>query len=211
MDVLNRIGSCGIVPVVVIDKVDDAVKTADALYAGGVDVMEITLRTEAALESIREVSRNLKKTIIGAGTVITLDQCKAAVDMGAMFIVSPGLNRNVVEWCVKNNIAVTPGAVTPTEIIEALSFDLRVLKFFPANIYGGLPAIKALAGPFGNVKFIPTGSIDTKNLHEYAASPFIHALGGSWLCTRQDIQNGNFDVITSISAQSVEIVKTARG
>ena len=202
MNVLKRIGDCGIVPVVVIDKAEDAPQTAKALLSGGVDVMEITLRTKAGMESIRQVARQNPEVCVGAGTVLTLDQCKQAVEAGARFIVSPGFDRTLVEWCIANNVAVTPGCVTPTEITEALSLGLKVLKFFPANVYGGLSAMKALAGPFGDVKFIPTGGISDKNLPEYAGVPFIHAVGGSWLCAKEDIAAGNWDKISALSAQA---------
>ena len=204
MDVLKRIGDCGVVPVVVIDKAEDAVPTAKALLAGGIDVMEITLRTAAGLESIRQVAANCPEVCVGAGTVLTLDQCKQAVENGAKFIVSPGFDRALVDWCISNNVAITPGCVTPTEITGALSMGLKVLKFFPANVYGGLSAMKALSGPFGDVKFIPTGGISDKNLAEYVSAPFIHAVGGSWLCAKEDIASGNFGKITALSADAAK-------
>ncbi|MCL2588834.1 MAG: bifunctional 4-hydroxy-2-oxoglutarate aldolase/2-dehydro-3-deoxy-phosphogluconate aldolase [Oscillospiraceae bacterium] len=204
-DVLNRLSGCGIVPVVVLDRVEDAVPTAKALLAGGVDVMEITLRTAAGLDSIREVAKHCPDMCVGAGTVLTLDQCKAVVEAGAKFIVSPGFYQPLVEWCIANDVPVTPGCVTPTEITAALALGLKVVKFFPANVYGGLSAMKALSGPFGDVKFIPTGGVDGKNLAEYIAAPFIHAVGGSWLCTKADIAAGNFDKITALSAEAQKI------
>ncbi|MCL2580276.1 MAG: bifunctional 4-hydroxy-2-oxoglutarate aldolase/2-dehydro-3-deoxy-phosphogluconate aldolase [Oscillospiraceae bacterium] len=204
MEVINRLGACGIVPVVVIDRVEDAVPTAKALLAGGIDVMEITLRTAAGLDSIRQVSQNCPEMCVGAGTVLTLEQCKQSVETGARFIVSPGFNRELVEWCIENGVAVTPGCVTPTEITEALSLGIKVLKFFPANVYGGLAAMKSLAGPFGDAKFIPTGGISDKNLHEFVSAPFIHAVGGSWMCAQADIAAGNFGKITTLSASAVQ-------
>jgi len=204
MDVLKRIGECGVVPVVVLSRSEDAVHTADALRSGGIDIMEITLRTPAGLESIRQVALNCPGICLGAGTVLTLEQCKQAVDAGAGFIVSPGFNRGLVEWCIGNSVAVTPGCVTPTEITEAMSLGLKVLKFFPSNIYGGLSAMKALAGPFGDVSFIPTGGISDKNLAEYVAAPYVHAVGGSWLCDKQDIEKGNFSRITALAADAVK-------
>lgn len=206
MNVLEKIFNCGIVPVVVIDDAKDAVLTANALLSGGVDVMEITMRTGAAIESIRQVSQNCPEICVGAGTVLSIEQAKAAADAGAKFIVSPGFDRGLVQWCIENDLAVTPGCVTPSEITEALDLGLKVLKFFPANIYGGLQAIKALAGPFGGVKFIPTGGISDKNLSEFIMAPFVHAVGGSWLCTKSDIADGNFEEITRLSRESREIV-----
>ena len=204
MDTLERIGKCFIVPVVVLDKVEDAVPTAKALAKGGVDVMEITLRTKAGLESIRQVAKNCPDVLVGAGTVITLAQCKEAIAAGAKFIVSPGFDCEVVEHCIAENISVTPGCVTPTEITAALKLGVKVVKFFPANVYGGLDAMKALAGPFGDVKFIPTGGISDKNLSEYVAIPFVHAVGGSWLCAKSDIAAGNFEKITALSKAATD-------
>lgn len=202
MNILEIIGNAGIVPVVVIEDVKNALPTAKALLNGGVNVMEITLRTKAGLDSIRTVAENCPEMLVGAGTVLTLEQCKDCVDAGAKFIVSPGFNRELVKWCVDNNVAVTPGCVTPTEITDAMSLGLNVLKFFPANIYGGLSAMKALAGPFGSVKFIPTGGVNGQNVGEFAAASFIHAVGGSWLCDKADIAAGNFDKITALCAEA---------
>ncbi|MEA4893707.1 MAG: bifunctional 4-hydroxy-2-oxoglutarate aldolase/2-dehydro-3-deoxy-phosphogluconate aldolase [Oscillospiraceae bacterium] len=205
MDVLKRIGLCGVVPVVVIEDAKDAVPTAKALLAGGVDIMEITFRTAAALDAIRAVAEACPEMCVGAGTVLSLEQGKAAVEGGAKFLVSPGFNSSLVGWCVENDVAVTPGCVTPTEITEALSMGLEVLKFFPANIYGGLDAMKALAAPFGKVKFIPTGGVSDKNLAEYMGVPYIHAVGGSWLCAKADITAGRFDKITELCRKARQV------
>ncbi|MCL2220785.1 MAG: bifunctional 4-hydroxy-2-oxoglutarate aldolase/2-dehydro-3-deoxy-phosphogluconate aldolase [Oscillospiraceae bacterium] len=205
MDIIAEMKKSGIVPVVVMEKSEDAINTAKALLAGGINVMEITLRTEAGLDSIKQVAEGCTDICVGAGTVITLEQCKAAVDAGAKFIVSPGFDYEVVKWCVDNKIVVVPGCVTPTEIMEALKLDLNIVKFFPANVYGGLSAMKALAGPFGGVKFIPTGGVSAKNLKEYLSAPFIHAVGGSWLCEKKDISSGNFERITELSKVASDI------
>lgn len=202
MDVLKRFAASGIVPVVVLDKAEDAVPTAKALLAGGVDVMEITFRTAAAADSIRKVAQEVPEMLVGAGTIINIDQCKLAVECGAKFIVSPGYDEEVVSWCCENGIAVTPGCVTPTEIMMALKHGLKVLKFFPANVYGGMSAIKALAGPFVGVKFIPTGGVNQANIGEFGASPVIHAVGGSWICAKADIAAHNFDKITELCRQA---------
>lgn len=202
MDILKRLAGAGVVPVVVLDDVKDAVPTAKALLAGGIDVMEITFRTAAARDSIAAVAEQCPDMLVGAGTVITLEQCKTAVEAGAKFIVSPGFNPAVVQWCVENNISITPGCVTPTEITAALEMGLKVVKFFPANVYGGLNAMKALSAPFGSVKFIPTGGVSGSNVGEYISAPFIHAVGGSWVCAKADIAAGNFDKITALSKQA---------
>lgn len=202
MDILKRFSAAGIVPVVVLEKAEDAVPAAKALLAGGIDVMEITFRTAAAADSIRAVAQEVPEMLVGAGTVITLEQCKLAVECGAKFIVAPGYDDEVVSWCCENGITVTPGCVTPTEIMMALKHGLKVLKFFPAGIYGGLAALKALAGPFGGVKFIPTGGVNTANISEFSASPVVQAVGGSWVCPKADISAGNFEKITKLCLEA---------
>ena len=202
MTVLERFARVGIVPVVVLDDAKDAVATANAMLAGGVDVMEITFRTAAAPDAIRAVSESCPDMLVGAGTILTLEQCKKAVEMGAKFIVSPGFDAEVVGWCVENNIPVTPGCVTPTEITAALKFGLKVIKFFPANVYGGLSAMKNLAAPFVGIKFLPTGGVNAANIREYIDAPFIHAVGGSWVCPKADIAAGNFEKITALCAEA---------
>lgn len=202
MDVLKRLAQSGVVPVVVLEDAKDAVPTAKAMLAGGIDVMEITFRTAAAADSIKAVAQECPDMVVGAGTVINLEQCKLAVECGAKFIVSPGYDEETVAWCCDNGIPVTPGCVTPTEIMMALKHGLKVLKFFPANVYGGLSAIKSLAGPFGGVKFIPTGGVNAQNLAEFISSPYIHAVGGSWICPKVDIAAGNFDKITALCKEA---------
>lgn len=202
MDVLKRLAQSGVVPVVVLEDAKDAVPTAKAMLAGGIDVMEITFRTAAAADSIKAVAQECPDMVVGAGTVINLEQCKLAVECGAKFIVSPGYDEETVAWCCDNGIPVTPGCVTPTEIMMALKHGLKVLKFFPANVYGGLSVIKSLAGPFGGVKFIPTGGVNAQNLAEFISSPYIHAVGGSWICPKADIAAGNFDKITALCKEA---------
>ena len=198
MDVLSRLANSIVVPVVVLDKVEDAVPTAKAMAAGGVDVMEITFRTAAAPECIKAVAENCPDVLVGAGTIVNLEQCKLAVEMGAKFIVSPGFSEEVVAWCVENGIAVAPGCVTPTEIMSALKYGLKMVKFFPANVYGGLNAMKNLSGPFVGLKFLPTGGVNTANIKEYIDAPYIHAVGGSWVCPKADIAAGNWEKITQL-------------
>ena len=202
MDVLSRLAAAGVVPVVVLDNAADAVPTAKAMVAGGIDVMEITFRTAAAADSIRAVAAEVPKMLVGAGTVLNLEQCKLAVECGAKFIVSPGYDEETVAWCVENGVAVTPGCVTPTEIMAALKHGLKVVKFFPANVYGGLNAIKALSGPFVGLKFIPTGGVNQQNLGEFVSNPSIHAVGGSWVSPKADIAAHNFDKITQLCAEA---------
>ena len=148
--------------------------------------------------------------LVGAGTVINLDQCKLAVECGAKFIVSPGYDEETVAWCCENGIAITPGCVTPTEIMMAKKHGLNVIKFFPANVYGGLKALKALAGPFPGTKFIPTGGVSNDNLAEFIASPLLLAAGGSWTVPLKEINAGNFDKITELCAEARKIVDEVR-
>ena len=202
MNTMEKMAVSVVVPVVVLEDAKDAVPTAKAMVAGGVDVMEITFRTAAAVDSIKAVSTECPEVLVGAGTVITLEQCKTAVACGAKFIVAPGFDEEVVRWCVENNISVLPGCVTPTEIMAAMKLGLHVVKFFPAGVYGGLKAMKALSGPFGSVKFVPTGGVNSENIAEYVAAPFIQAVGGSWICPKADIAAGNFDKITALCKQA---------
>ena len=205
---MERLANSIVVPVVVLDKVEDAVPTAKAMAAGGVDTMEITFRTACAPEAIKAVAENCPEVCVGAGTVLNLEQAKLAIEMGAKFIVSPGYSEEVVSWCVENNIPVAPGCVTPTEIMAALSHGLKMIKFFPANVYGGLNAMKNLSAPFVGVKFLPTGGVNASNIKEYIDAPFIHAVGGSWVCPKADIAAGNWDKITALC---VEARKNAKG
>ena len=202
MYILDQLKNAIIVPVVVLENIKDAVPTANALLSGGIDVMEITFRTAAAADCIQAVAQNCPDMLVGAGTVITLEQCKKAVACGAQFIVSPGFDEEIVRWCVDNSVAVVPGCVTPTEIMAAMKLGLRVVKFFPAGVYGGLSAMKALSGPFSGIKFIPTGGINSENIGEFITAPFIHAVGGSWVCAKKDIAEGNFAKITELCAQA---------
>ena len=210
MEIIDQLHETGVIPVVVIENTADAVPTAQALLAGGVNVMEITFRTAAAPDAIKAVAESCPDMHVGAGTVITLEQCQKAVSMGAEFIVTPGLDEEVAAWCVHNGVAITPGCATPGEIMRAMKLGLRVVKFFPANILGGLSAMKALSGPFGEIKFIPTGGISGENITEYTAAPFIHAVGGSWLCGKKDIAAGNFIRITTLCRAATDAIACQR-
>ncbi|WP_043922771.1 bifunctional 4-hydroxy-2-oxoglutarate aldolase/2-dehydro-3-deoxy-phosphogluconate aldolase [Leadbettera azotonutricia] len=209
LTVTERIAATGLIPVVVMDDAGRAVDTAKAMAAGGVDIMEITLRTPAGLAAIEKTAAACPDILVGGGTVLSLEKCKEAISRGAAFIVSPGFDPVIVEYCLKNNVSVFPGCVTPTEITMALNKGLSVVKFFPANVYGGIKAIKALSGPFPHVKFIPTGGIDLNNLAEYSI-PQVLAVGGGWLCDRMAINDGDYSLVTKICAQSVEIIKQKR-
>ena len=210
MNGLNRLSAAGVVPVVVLDRAEDAVPTARAMLAGGIDVMEITFRTAAAADSIRAVAREVPDMMVGAGTVVELEQCRLAVECGASFIVSPGYDEQTVAWCVENGITITPGCVTPTEIMMARKHGLEVLKFFPANVYGGLSALKALSGPFPSVRFIPTGGVNAQNLAEFLSAPAVFAVGGSWVVPKKDILAGNYDRVTQLCAEARRVVLEQR-
>lgn len=166
-EILETLGRLGVVPVVKIERADDAVPLGNALIASGLPCAEITFRTDAAEEAIRQIASQLPDVVIGAGTVLSVEQSEKAVAAGARYIVSPGFDPKVVDWCLKHDVAITPGVATPTEINMALDKGLNILKLFPAEALGGLKMLKALAAPYGDVKFIPTGGINRRNLADY--------------------------------------------
>ena len=210
MSFSEKVFEAGIVPVVVLNNVEDAVPLARALLKGGIFFMEITFRTECAAECISVISKEVPEVIVGAGTILNVDQAKTAVECGAKFIVSPGIDEETVRWAIENDIPVIPGAVTPTEIMKAISLGLKTVKFFPADVYGGIKAIKALSAPFGQVKFLPTGGVSEANLNEFAANKSVIAVGGSWVCKKDDIINHDWDKITMLSENAVKIIKENR-
>lgn len=200
----------GIIPVLEIDSAERAVPLAEALLGGGLPIAEVTLRTDAALESIRVIAREVTGVIVGAGTVINRKQAEAACEAGARFLVSPGMVEEVVAWAQENQITVLAGAVTPTEMIRGLALGLNILKFFPAETMGGIKAIKAMSDPFPQLKFVPTGGIRQENAAEYLQSDRIFAVGGSWMAKRQMIAEGRFDEITRMAKAASNHVKEAR-
>lgn len=204
--VLEKIQKLAIVPVVVLNHVEDAEPVAKALCDGGLPVAEVTFRTDAAEESIRIMKEKFPHMLIGAGTVLTTEQVDRAVNAGAEFIVSPGFNPNVVKYCQEKGVPITPGVNNPTAIEAALEFGLDVVKFFPAEASGGLKAIKAMAAPYGNLKFMPTGGIGAKNINEYLAFPKIIACGGSWMVSGDLVKNKEFDKITELTREAVMTV-----
>lgn len=210
MSLHKIIENCGIIPVVVLDDAANAVPLAKALLAGGINICEITFRTAAAEESIRQIALNVPEMIVGAGTVITKEQLKAATDAGAKFIVSPGSDLEVIRYAKELGVYMLPGAVTPTEIMQLIKEDIKVVKFFPAENYGGLKTIKALSAPFPNIKFVPTGGVSLSNLTTYLEFDKIAAVGGSWLCTKDLIKDGKWDEITKLSKEAMDIFKSVR-
>lgn len=210
-EVLERIKEMGIVPVVVIDDVKNAIPLAKALCEGGLPCAEVTFRTDAAEEAIHIMAEQFPDMLIGAGTVLTIDQVDRAVAAGAKFIVSPGLNPNIVKYCVDKGILITPGCMSPSDIEIALENGLEVVKFFPAEPAGGLKMIKAIAAPYVNMKFMPTGGINIKNVKEYLLYDRIVACGGSWMVKDSLMKSGEFDKIAELVKEAVQVVKESRG
>lgn len=210
MSLYKIIENCGVIPVVVLEDAANAVPLAKALLAGGINICEITFRTEAAEESIRQIALNVPEMIVGAGTVLTKEQLKTATDAGAKFIVSPGSDLEVIRYAKELGVFMLPGAVTPTEIMQLIKEDIKVVKFFPAENYGGLKTIKALSAPFPNIKFVPTGGVSLSTLKTYLEFNKIAAVGGSWLCTKDLITNGKWDEITRLSKEAMDIFKSVR-
>ncbi|HEX3077097.1 MAG TPA: bifunctional 4-hydroxy-2-oxoglutarate aldolase/2-dehydro-3-deoxy-phosphogluconate aldolase [Lachnospiraceae bacterium] len=204
--ILEEIEKIGIVPVVKIDRIEDALPLAKALCEGGLPCAEITFRTEAAAEAIRIMATNYPEMLIGAGTVLTTKQVDEAVEAGASFIVSPGLNPKVVKYCVDKGIPVTPGCANPSDVEQAIELGLDVVKFFPAEAAGGLNMIKSMAAPYVNMKFMPTGGISAKNLNSYLDFNKIIACGGSWMVNGDYINAGEFDKIKELTKEAVEMM-----
>ncbi|MDO4553828.1 MAG: bifunctional 4-hydroxy-2-oxoglutarate aldolase/2-dehydro-3-deoxy-phosphogluconate aldolase [Lachnospiraceae bacterium] len=202
-EILEKIQKIGIVPVVVLNDPKDAAPLAKALCEGGLPCAEVTFRTDAAEESIRIMAEQFPEMLVGAGTVLTTEQVDRAVNAGAKFIVSPGLNPKVVKYCVDRDIPVTPGTSNPSDVEQAIELGLEVVKFFPAEAAGGLNMIKSMAAPYTNIKFMPTGGINAKNINEYLAFPKILACGGSWMVKGDLVKAGKFDEITALTREAV--------
>jgi len=203
--VFSQLAYRRLVPVVAIDDASTARPLVDALIAGGLPVIEITFRTAAAAEAIKSVS-GVSGMLVGAGTVLNKETASRAIDAGAKFVVSPGVNREVIEYCQKREIEVIPGVVTPTEIMAALSMGVEVLKFFPAEAYGGLKTLKAISPVFPHVKFMPTGGITQENVVAYLDFKPVVACGGSWMVTRENLAQGRYDQIARVTRESVDLV-----
>lgn len=195
-----------IIPVTVIHDADNAEQLGDALIAGGLPCAEITFRTPAAAEAISKLARK-RDMLVGAGTILTLDQVKQAADAGARFMVSPGLNPKVVTYCLDRGISVIPGVATPTDIETGLDLGLELFKFFPAEAFGGLKTLKAISAPYNRVKFVPTGGINADNLVDYLKHPAVAACGGSWMVKSDLIAQKQFDRITQLTAEAVSLVQ----
>ena len=201
--VLERLGELRLVPVIALQSADRAAALGEALCKGGLPCAEVTFRTDAAAESIRILSEN-SELLVGAGTVLSVEQVEIAVGNGARFIVSPGFNPKVVAHCLERGIPITPGVSTPTEIEEALGFGLEVVKFFPAEAFGGLKTLKAISAPYAGLRFIPTGGINEQNVASYLDFPRVLACGGSWMVPNDLIDAGRFDEVATIVRRAVE-------
>lgn len=206
MDINAKIESLKLVPVVVLEDAKDALPLAKALIDGGLPVAEVTFRTAAAADSIRAISEAYPEMLVGAGTVTNLEQAKTAVAVGAKFLVTPGFSDEVTRYAVEHEIPIFPGTCTPTEVMQAMGYGLKVVKFFPASQYGGLNTIKALAGPFPAMRFMPTGGINAGNVKEYLADKHIIACGGSWMVKGDLIAAGKFDEIQRLTQEAVALV-----
>ena len=204
MTINEQFKEYGVVPVVVLNDAKDALPLAKALVEGGLACAEVTFRTDAAEESIRLMSEAYPEMLVGAGTVLTIDQVNRAVKAGAKFIVSPGFDPEIVDYCLENNIPVLPGCITPSEVAQAVKRGLKVVKFFPAEQAGGIAMIKAMAAPYVNMKFMPTGGVNAKNLTSYLDFPKIIACGGSWMVPGDLINAGEWDKIEQLTREAVQ-------
>ena len=206
-EILQKIAKIRIVPVVAIEKAEDAKRLGEALVKGGIPCAEVTFRTDAALETIRIMTEEFPDMLVGAGTVLKTEQADRAVAAGAKFCISPGFNPRVVKHCIDNGITMVPGCSSPTDIEAALEFDLEVVKIFPAEAIGGLPLIKAMSAPYSNMKFMPTGGINAGNIGKYLEFKKIIACGGSWMVDKKLINEGRFDEIEKLCREAVEAIK----
>jgi 2-dehydro-3-deoxyphosphogluconate aldolase/(4S)-4-hydroxy-2-oxoglutarate aldolase len=199
-----------VIPVIVLQRVEDAVPVAEALIAGGIPIFEVTLRTAAALPAIAELAKRFPGALTGAGTVLDQSQCERAIAAGASFIVSPGWDDGVVDTAQGAGLPVVPGVATASEVQRARNRGLRVLKLFPAGIAGGVPMLKALSGVYQDVKFVPTGGVSAQNLADYLALPNVAAVGGSWLTPKQAVAEGRFEEITRLAREARQIATEVR-
>ncbi|MFV0379561.1 MAG: bifunctional 4-hydroxy-2-oxoglutarate aldolase/2-dehydro-3-deoxy-phosphogluconate aldolase [Anaerorhabdus sp.] len=202
-DIYTRVFEAGVVPVVKIDRVEDALPLAKAFIDGGIDVAEITFRTECAAEAIKAITTAYPDMLVGSGTVLTTEQVDASIEAGAQFIVSPGLKVNIVKYCQSKNIPILPGCTNPSDVEQAIELGLKYVKFFPAEASGGLNYINALSGPFPQIKFMPTGGVNEDNLQAYMQSDKIIACGGTWMCKASDINSKDYPKITELTKSAI--------
>lgn len=208
----ERIQTCGIIAVLIIDREDDAVPLARALLAGGVNVMELTLRTPAALGALRRIKAEVPDMLAGVGTILTTEQVKQTVEAGAAFGVAPGVNPRIMQAAREAGLSFGPGVATPTDIEIAIEHGCRLLKFFPAEPSGGLAYLKAAAAPYLHlgIRFVPLGGLNAKNMGSYLSDPLIAAIGGSWLAPKDAIQAGDWQKITTLASDAIQAIQAAR-
>ncbi|WP_026670718.1 bifunctional 4-hydroxy-2-oxoglutarate aldolase/2-dehydro-3-deoxy-phosphogluconate aldolase [Butyrivibrio sp. AE3006] len=210
-NIIEELSQYGVVPVVVIDRVEDAKPLGEALVKGGLKCAEVTFRTAAAADAIKIMTDNFPDMLVGAGTVLSTKQVDEAIEAGAKFIVSPGFDPEVVDYCIEKGYPVLPGVATPSEAAQGVKRGLKVLKFFPAEQAGGLAMIKAMAAPYTGIKFMPTGGINEKNMRDYLSYDRIACCGGSWMVKGDLIKSCAFDKIEDMTKEAVKVVKEIRG
>ena len=208
--VFKDIQDIAITPVVVLHKVSDVDPLISALLEGGLPCAEVTFRSDVAEDSIKLISKKYPNVLLGAGTVLTIDQADRAMDSGATFLVCPGLNPKLVEYCLKKNYPICPGVMTPSELDLAVSFGLDAVKFFPSEQVGGVSMIKAISAPYPDVRFMPTGGINASNVGKYLAFEKVFACGGSWMVKSNLVDDGKFDEIVRLTKEAVDIIREVR-
>jgi 2-dehydro-3-deoxyphosphogluconate aldolase/(4S)-4-hydroxy-2-oxoglutarate aldolase len=207
---MNRLETTPVIPLIQAEDPKIAVRTALALKEGGLTTLEVVLRTDAAMACMEAIAKEVEGVTVGAGTVLTPEQVNEAGERGAQFIVSPGLNADVVEACKARALDVYPGIVTPSELQLAWNLGLRTVKFFPAKLAGGVPMLKALSSVFRKMSFMPTGGVSASNLKSYLEVPSVVACGGSWLTPQAEIEAGNFGAITALAAEAMTLASDVR-
>lgn len=209
-ETLSRLEQLAVVPAIILEDADHAEPLAEALIEGGLPCAEITLRTPASLEALSRMSPYSDRLLLGAGTVMNVTQASQAIDAGAQFIVSPGMDEKLILHCQKQNILIIPGACTPTEVMLAVNLGLECVKFFPSHAFGGLPVLRALHGPFPLMRFMPTGGITMESLSDYLSFKPVLAVGGTWMLRPEWLENGRYDIVSEVCATTIQMVQQAR-
>lgn len=211
IDIIKKIGELKLIPVVIIENSENAIPLGQALIETGLPIIEITFRTQAAEQSISDLTNEISDLFVGAGTVLKIEQVKKAVNAGARFIVTPGFNPKIVDYCIDNRIPIIPGVNTPSMVEWALDKGLKIVKFFPANLSGGTKMLKSLAGPYPEMKFIPTGGINNECLIDYLKLSNVFACGGSWIVKKDLISSGQFEEIKRLTKNALTLIKSEIG
>ncbi len=206
--VIETIKKHKIVPVAAFESADNAIPAATSLINGDLPLIEVTFRTAAAEESIKRIKKQFENILVGAGTVLTVDQADRAISAGASFIVSPGLNEKVVQFVLDKGVPVIPGIMTPSDIEKAMEYGLKHVKFFPAEAAGGIKMLNAFSGPYPDMRFMPTGGISLKNVNEYLAHPKVFACGGSWILNKKNIDKENLGLLTDAIVETVKVINS---